>query len=370
MILNFFFSIFLKIFKFLISCNYRISSFLIQDNSHPTNVKQDVIKIDTDSQDLTLKIHDVILTFSTNSNELMKEIRKDFESFEINTNLIQFDVSMRIIKMDEEFPLSIPKYAIRENFLPPNSFIFNKADLKFLEEKDKRILRVDYKKSDILGYFKSPCDYSPFIRFLLKWMLIKSLEKKGIAFIHGSGVERDDSSLFFIGPPRFGKTYTLINFLIDEYKLITDDTILFRGDRVLPFYLRSKIHLDTFNQFPVLEKGLNNKSTRLPGIGWFIDLKSIFPFQENEVRPSKLFYIHIWNASETKVKAISKKEMLARLLHTYRIELDYSLWYNQDKDKAMKNIFPNYNALVEIANCYEVYAGSDTSNFLKAVQAV
>ena len=324
---------------------------------------------ETDIFDLIFKVYSVVLKFSTNSSELMKEIRKDFEPFEINTSPSKIDGSMKIIKTDEKFPLSIPKYAIRETFLPPNSFIFNKSNLKFLEEKDKRILRVNYEKNNILGYFKSPCDYPWFLRFLLKWLVIKSLEKNGIAFIHGSGVERDGSSLFFIGPSHFGKTYTLIIFLLNEYKLITDDTILFRDDKVLPFYLRSRIHLNTFKQFPALEQGLNDRSTRLPEIGWFIDLKSLFSFQENEVRPSKLFFINIWNASETKIEVIPKKQMLARLLHTYQIELEHTL-YNQNKDKAMRNIFHNYNAFVEMANCYEVYAGSDTSFFLDAMQAV
>ncbi|MFX0135846.1 MAG: hypothetical protein ACFFDN_19540 [Candidatus Hodarchaeota archaeon] len=327
-----------------------------------------MINIETDIN-LILKIYGVVLTFSTNSSELMKEIRKDFGSFEINIIPGKIDGSMRIIKIDRKFPLSIPKYAIRESFLPPASFIFNKSNLIFLEEKGKRIIKVDYEKNNILGYFKSPCDYSLFLRFLLKWMLIKSLEKKGIVFIHGSGVERDGQSLFFIGPSHFGKTYTLIIFLLNDYNLITDDTILFREDRVLPFSIRSNIHLNTFKQFPVLEKGLNDKSTRIPEIGWLIDLKSIFPFQENEVRPSKLFYINIWNASETKIEAIPNKEMLARLLHTYQIELDYTL-YNLNKDKAMRNIFHDYNAFVDKANCYEVYAGSDESLFLRAIQAV
>jgi len=322
-----------------------------------------------DTQSLTIEVYDVVLTFSTNSAKLIKEIRKDFGSFETRAGL-ETDGRMRIIETDGKFPLRIPKYAIRDASVLTSS-IFTLSNLRFLEEKEKRILRVDFEKNEILGYFKPHCEFSMFCppRFLLKWMLIKALEKKDIAYIHGSGVERDGSSLFFVGPTGFGKTHALVTFLLEDYRLITDDTIFFGDERVLPFHLRSNIHRDMVEKFPVLKRGLSDKSTFVPGPGWLIDLGDIFSVQEKKVQPSKLFYTYVWNAAETKIEVIPKKEMLSRLFHVYQIELDKSIWFNHNKEEAMRKIFPNYSALVQKADCYKVYAGSNPSGFLKTIQA-
>jgi hypothetical protein len=208
-----------------------------------------------------------------------------------------------------------------------------------------------------------------FIRFLLKWLLIKALEKKGVSFLHGSGVNKDGSSLFFVGPSGSGKTHTLITFLLKGYKLITDDTIFLKDGKVLPFHLRSKILQNIFAEIPILKKGLNEKSTILPELGWHIDLGDIFPVQKKKSYASKLFYIYVWNASETKIETIPKKEMMSRLFHIYQNELGNSMWFNHNMDEAMKKIFYNYDAFIEKADCFKIYAGSDVTDFVKTVQA-
>lgn len=329
-----------------------------------------------DMQSLRIGAYGAIIAFSTNSSTLMEEVRKDFGIFETCAGL-KTDGTMRIIEQDSKFPLTIPKYAIREKVLPPDSSIFKVSDTRFLEEKEKRILRIDLNKNNILGYFKPPCKISMLLRFLLKWMLIKALEKKGVAFIHGSGVEKDGCSLLFTGPSGFGKTHTLISLLLQDYNLITDDTIFFGNEMVLPFHIRSRITIDMFKKFPILKKGLNNKSTHLPASVahararpvWLINLGDIFPTREKEIQPSKLFYIYVWNALETKVELIPRKEMLARLFHVYNVELSNSMWFNHDKDEAMRNIFYNYDTIVKNADCYIVYAGSDPAIFQKSIQA-
>lgn len=320
-------------------------------------------------QSFTFKVYDAAIAFSTNSQKLAKEICKDFGRFEIPAGF-EADGSMTIVETDDRFSLEIPRYAIRETFLPPDSSVFSVQNLRFLEEKGERVLRVDLEKNEILGYFKSACKFTMFLRFLLKWLLIKGLEKKDVAFIHGSSVERDGSSLLFVGPSGHGKTHTLITLLLEGYRLITDDTILFRGDKILPFHMRSRIDTEMAARFPVLKKKLENECTYFPGLGWLIDLGHIFPSHDKEIQASNLFYVYVWNASETKVEVISKKEMLARLLHAYEVELGQTLWSSHRKGGAMRDVFPNYSELVKQADCYKIYAGTDPSFFLKAIRMI
>ena len=319
-------------------------------------------------QNILFEVYNTLISFSTNSVELMDEIRKDFGSFETNSGL-EVNGCMRIIKTEDSFPLRVPKYAIRETILPPDAAIYTVDNLRFIEQRNERILRLDFEKNEIVGYFKSPLKYTVFLRSLLKWVLIKALEKQGISFIHGSGVEKDGLSLFFIGPSGSGKTRTLLAFLLDGYNLITDDTIFLKDKKVFPFYIRSKILEDLVKNYPALKKGVNKKSTLLPGQGWHIDLGDIFPVQRLKVQPSKLFYIYVWNSEETKIEVISKKEMLSRLFFIYKNELSSSIWFNHEEEKAMRDIFPNYDLFVKEADCYKVYAGTDMPSFIKALKS-
>jgi hypothetical protein len=323
--------------------------------------------MEAETDNLTIKVFDVVLRFSTNCSETMNEIRRDFGPFETNSTF-EPDGTVNAIETEDEFPLRIPRYAIREAFLPPASNLYSKSNLSFLQKEKSQILRFDFELNELSGYFRNLREHATFLRFLLKWLLIRTLEKKGIAFVHGSGVKRDEASLFFVGPQGSGKTHTLISFLLDGYQLITDDTILLKNERVLPFHLRSMIHEDMIMKFPILRKGLNKTSTFIPDQGWLIDLGSIFPVQKTKVYPSKLFYVNVWNSNETKVESIPKKEMLNRLLSIYKAELDNTIWFNKDKDIAMRRIFPNYGELVEKADCFRVYAGSDALLLQKTIQ--
>ncbi len=323
----------------------------------------------------SFKVANVVLNFTTNCNRLTYEIQKDFEPYVISSTP-SIDGRMEIIETDQQFPLDVPEFAIRETVVAPNSSIFSKNGLKFIVEGRERFFRIDFEKNEVIGYIKPSHNFLlhariMFVRFLLKWMIIKSLEKKGTAFIHGSGVTKDNSSLCFIGPSGFGKTHILITLLNEKYKLITDDTILFRKGKVIPFHMRSKIIENLFDKFPILKQGLppkSKKGTYVPNVGSLIDLADVFPVQKHEIEPSKLLYIYVWNSHKTKIEEISKKEMLSRLLHNYQVEVSNTLWSGYKYDEAMKKIFPIYNEFVDKVKCYKVFAGSSSSHFIKTIQ--
>ncbi len=135
--------------------------------------------------------------------------------------------------------------------------------------------------------------------------------------------------------------------------------------------MRSKIIENLFDKFPILRQGLppeSKKGTYIPNVGSLIDLADIFPVQKQEIEPSKLLYIYVWNAHKTKIEEISKKEMLSRLLHNYQVEVSNTLWSGYRYDEAMKKIFPIYNGFVDKVKCYKVFAGSSSSHFIKTIQ--
>lgn len=320
-------------------------------------------------QTLRFQVYNAALNFMTNSDRISSEIRKDFGRFEIKKSL-KIDGEVKFIEKDWKFPLQIPKYAIQESAFSPDRATYILSDQRFFEEKDKCIVKIDLKENEIVGYYRPPYDISLLARFLLKWVFIKILESKDVFFIHGSGVTKDRISSFFVGQSGFGKTSILISFLQEGYKMITDDTILLTDGRVLPFYIRSRVYEKTLQRFPILKKGLNENSTFIPKQGWFIDLSDIFPVEKEEVQPSNLISIYIWNSVETKIEEISRKEMLSRLLHIYQNETRNSFWFGWNQGDIMRKLFASYYSLVENSDCYKVFAGSDVSRFVKAVEAV
>ncbi|MFX0091769.1 MAG: hypothetical protein ACFFBD_08400 [Candidatus Hodarchaeota archaeon] len=310
---------------------------------------------------------EAVIRFSTNNAELMTEIHKDFGIYETRKDL-RPDGQMRVIQTNKDFPLKVPKYAIRETVSPQMS-IFNESNNKFIYKMGERIYRIDFERNIILSYIRTLYDFS-YVQYLLKWLLIKSLEKRGAVFIPGSGIERNGIYLLFLASPGFDETHNLITFLLNGYKLTTDSTIFFRGEKVLPFYLRSRIHPTMFTKFPILKENVDKMCPSLPDGSVVINLREIFPFQEKEGHPSKLFYMRAWNAPETKIEVVSKKEILSRLLHIYHNELSHSMWSNYEKNNVLQSIFPGYQAFVEKADCYKVCVGSDQSAFLKTIQSV
>lgn len=322
---------------------------------------------------ITLGLKEVTINFSTNNSELMEEVQKDFGIFEKN-KVLKADGQMKVIQLEGEFPLKVPQYAIQNNIVPGNFSIFTLSNSRYREEKNC-IYQVDAEQNYVLGYFRTSYDYF-YMRFLLKWLFIKSLERKGIVFIHGSGVAKNDTSFFFVGPSGVGKTYTLVSFLLKGYKLITDDTIFFSNEEVLPFSLRSKISLDMLEKFPALRDIIEEKSTLLlPDLnqsegGMLMNLGDIFSYQTKEIRPSYLFYLYVWNAPETKIESISKKEMLARLFHIYQIENGYSMWSHYREEEARRAVFPGFMTFVEEVNCYKVFAGTNPSSFYGTIRSI
>jgi len=315
-------------------------------------------------------VYGAAVRFVTNSDRICSEVRKDFGRFETEETLETDGEVKFVIKKDEKFPLEVPRYAVRESFLPSERATYVLSNRRYIEEKGKYILRVDPQENEVVGYVRYTYNTLPFARFLLKWTIIKVLASKGVFFIHGSCVARDGVASLFVGPSGYGKTWVLVSLLKEGYKMVTDDTILVANGRVLPFYIRSMIHENTLQSFPVLKKGLNESSTRVPKQGWLIDLTTIFPAEREEVYPSNLFSINIWNSEETKIERIPGKEMLSRLLRAYRDEIKGSIWFGWGGREIMEKLFDSYCSLVEKTNCFKVFAGSDVSEFIKAVEAV
>ncbi len=148
---------------------------------------------------LKFSIYGSTLCFITNSERALDEVLKDFGRFE-NKGICEVDGEVRFIEVDGDFPIEVPEYAIRESFFPSGKSVYIYSNERFLEDKNKYIIRASPKTNQILVYGIPTYAASPLPRYLMKWMLLKVFREKGIFFIHGSAVTMEEHSLLFVGP--------------------------------------------------------------------------------------------------------------------------------------------------------------------------
>jgi hypothetical protein len=272
-----------------------------------------------------------------------------------------------VIETPDQFPMEIPEFAIRDSIMFPSAEMYVLNNLIFLEDKEEYIISIDSREKSVEAYFKPSVSITEKIRFLTKRVLIRSLELRNIFFIHGAAIEWDGSSIIFAGSSGSGKTSALITLLEKGKKLITDDTVLFKEQIVLPFYIRSMIHRDMLKTFPKLKKGIGSNATWVSEAkGWWMDIGDIFSFHAKGLPLSKIFYLYVWKSSKTRCEEISKKEMLSKLYRTYiqettQIPLDTGL---HDK------VFAAYHSLLEHVDCYKLFVGKDREELIDVIEHV
>jgi hypothetical protein len=150
--------------------------------------------------------------------------------------------------------------------------------------------------------------------------------------------------------------------------LITDDTIFYGDEGVIPFQIRSKIIKDIVKEIPGLEKAVEGKeSINIADVGWLVDLTKVYLYEKRNIEPSKLFYVYAWNSDKTKIQDIEKKEMLSRLIKVYKTELSSSIWFKGGEKESLKRIFKQYGDFVDKVECKKVFVGHDPIKAIKSI---
>lgn len=322
-----------------------------------------------------LQVHGVTFTFETNCSALETELARDFGRYYVDSGGEDSGTavagSLRVMNAPPPFPLQVPVRAIRESITPAGIALFANLPDRYLLVPGSRIIHLDMAANAIEGFFQDASRHAGAIRFLFKWLVIKGLEREGFAFVHGACLERDGATLLFVGPSGSGKTRSLLTCVGHGYRLLADDAVFTRGGKLYPFYTRSTVHEQHLVDFPHLRRVVEQRGVAAPEGGWLLDLRPegnvAASSPESHVVPSKLFYLYVWNAEETSVKPVPPQEMLARLVHVYKVEMANTMWINYDVQGALSKIFPEYNQLINEVEGYKVMAGGDVNQFFESV---
>ena len=302
--------------------------------------------------------------FQTNSKALLDETAKDYDHFVCSTNE-PLQGRVRLTETAGGFPIRVPEYAIRDSFGPNESAIFTHSDTRYVMVRDDCAFEIDLRGNTIEGYFRPKHPVWPFFRPMLKWFVIKNLERNGLHFLHASAAIHDDNCVLFVAPSGFGKTSALLTLLVRGYRLVTDDLVFFDGETVYPFHTRSMIHTDMLERFPFLRGALDGPLASQAEDGWHVDLEAVFGAVHEPFVPIEplLLHLYVWNSPETTWKHLTRNQMVAKMCHTYLMELGNSFWFGWNRERVAKNVFDSYFDLSAKAKSYEMRAGWDLEKF-------
>jgi len=250
----------------------------------------------------------------------------------------------------------LPKKAVRLALRDDDESIYKydnksyicKDDLFFIVVDDvNKVLDINYSRYDLRIELRT--------RFFIKWIFINGAEAKGLTYIHGAAVQYHGKNIVITGEAGSGKSSSMLRFVSDGAKIISDDSVLFIGDKIFPFYMKTALSPDFSKRFNMMSGALKEDL--------YVDMKS-------DIRDIDLIiFPRMWNSDTSDVRKIDYKNALLNLMHIYKREVKFNPLFDWDRvdPQAHKKLFASYSALLENARCYEFYAGFDEKEVRKKI---
>jgi hypothetical protein len=242
---------------------------------------------------------------------------------------------------------NIPEKAVRTNVLN-NACVYLHEGRLYIADKDGRFLiRMAVGEKELSVDYRSDCTgLHELMRWLLKWLVIKSAEGKGLAFIHASAASYKGRTIVFCGDSKCGKSSSLMRLIQSGATAISDDSVLSDGTRIFPFTLKTGVDEDFARRFGV-DPGLFD-------IGRHAEHKSVYG------KADCVIFLRIWNSSASEIRPLEYNKALLGLIRIYKKEIPF-LWSGLERDAADGSaaIFKRYASILENARCFEFFQGSD-----------
>ncbi len=177
-------------------------------------------------------------------------------------------------------------------------------------------------------------DFLGHARTAVKWLIIKTAERKKHAFIHASALRYRGRNIVFAGDSGSGKTSFMLRAAKLGAEVICDDAFLAKQNRPVPFLMK------------FTEKG---------------DFKKRFERKEN-VRPAGkilgkgidlLIFPKVWNHSSSRVTPLGRNAAIKELARIYQKEAGWNSYL-----EPLKRVDKNHRGLLKRAKCFVFYAGN------------
>ncbi|NYZ77396.1 hypothetical protein H0O02_03720 [Candidatus Micrarchaeota archaeon] len=266
------------------------------------------------------------------------------------------DCSAEFHLPDRKPTAAIPKKAIRTNILDGQAVYLHDGQI-FLSGRDNEyVICMDFEKKRMtVDYAEDSKALQNVSRWLLKLLIIKTAEEKGMSYVHASAAHYKGKNIVFCGDSHCGKSSSLIRLIRQGARAISDDSVIFDGTHIIPFTLNTTIDGD-------LEKRFGIKSGSFD-IGFYMD------HTQRYKNVDILVFLKIWNNDTSEIKPLDGNLALLSLIRSYQKELSFTSCAARDRGgpELSKQIFGRYAALVENAKCFSFYAGFDEEEVIKTL---
>jgi hypothetical protein len=248
------------------------------------------------------------------------------------------------VRFNRDPHAAVPKKAIRTNALK-TEFIYLDGGRMFIADKEGRyIISMSIAKKELaIDYTENPIALRNLLRWLLKWLVIKTAEGKGLAFIHASAASYHGKTILFSGDSNCGKSSALLRLVRKGARAISDDSVITDGKRIFHFTFKTSVDGDFARRFGI-PPGLYD-------IGKFVDRGQSYD------KADLLIFLKIWNNETSEMRPLKYDEALLSLVRIYKKEIPF-LWSGLGGD-GTKVIFEKYASILENAKCFEFCQGSD-----------
>jgi hypothetical protein len=175
----------------------------------------------------------------------------------------------------------------------------------------------------------------------LKWQFIKTAERCGHAYLHAAAVRYRGRNIVFAGHSGSGKSSCLVRLMDDGGQVITDDTLLVKDGRLVPFDFFPSHKGDWITRF-------SSGSGRLD------------PRRLGEILAARysgidvIVFPHVWFREDSATKDVPLDEALDHLRRIYLKEEEWNAF-----PEPIEEVLAAYRALLEGAPRLAFYAGRD-----------
>lgn len=241
----------------------------------------------------------------------------------------------------------IPQKAVRTNVLN-NATVYLHEQQVYIADKDGRfVVRMAIGRKELAVDYQSDCDgLHELMRWLMKWLIIKSAEGRGMAFIHASAASYKGRTIVFCGDSKCGKSSSLMRLIQNGATAISDDSVLSDGKQVFPFTLKTGVDEDFARRFGV-DAGLFD-------IGKHAEHGSVYG------KADCVIFLRIWNSAKSEIRPLDYGKAYLGLVRAYKKEIPF-LWSGVDRETAdgSAGIFKRYGEILDSARCFEFFQGND-----------
>lgn len=304
------------------------------------------------------------MMFSIDSQALAGAISEEFKDHLCEAPQVP-DASF-IVRNESPVVDRVPEFAVRVSTVFPGSSVFAHSGSLYIHEPGNCLICVRTAPLEVEAWVSPEYDAFEKLRYLAKHLVVKSLEAKGLFWIHGSAVSPNDGgALIFTGVSGSGKTTCLLAMLEIGYRMVSDDVVLVRGDSVLPFYLRSMIHAKTVERFPTLRAPFKGSRYDPRSDGSWINLGDHYPVEKDAIKPAAIFNTFVWKSGRSVCRPSNPEKTVQKLVRNFILESG-SIF--EPSSALAKKAFEAFSRLAESVPCFDLYIGTENPPLIEAIR--